>query len=123
MTNDSERRAQADRRKAARGGRRPHDEPGFAPLVLVVGNGDDVQRESEAILAKLKFAVAPAANVAEALRVVDGIHPDLIVAPPDDASQLRAGRSIDVPIVEYTVESLRDGGLLERIAGVVRKPR
>ena len=101
MSNTSEKRIQADRRKAVRGGRRPADEPGFAPLVLVVGDGRDPQHESETILGELKFAVAPAAGVAEALRVLASVHPDLIVARPEHAARLRSEPSVTIPIVEY----------------------
>jgi ABC-type Fe3+-hydroxamate transport system substrate-binding protein len=91
--------------------------------VLVVGRGGAPQRESETILRELKFAVAPATEMAEALRVLEGLHPDLIVAQREDASQLRASESVDVPVVEY------DGGprgiddLIERIRLAIRKRR
>ena len=53
MSSTTERRQGSDRRKAPRGGRRPEDKPGFAPLVLVVGDGRQPEREAEAILALL----------------------------------------------------------------------
>ena len=120
MSTPSEGRRDQDRRRAARGGRRPHDRPGTTPLVLVVGNGGAPQRESETILRELKFAVAPASDVSEALRVVEGLQPDLIVAPADDASRLRG---TGVPIVEYTSSDAADGGLVKRMREVIRKRR
>ena len=120
MPTPSERRGRPDRRTAARGGRRPHDRPGSTPLVLVVGDGGDPQHESETILRELKFAVAPAADAGEALRVVEGMRPDLIVAPPDQASRLR---DAGIPIVEYSAGDTTDGGLVKRLREAIRKRR
>ena len=120
MPTPTERRTQADRRKSARGGRRPQDQPGSAPLVLVVGHGADPERESATILRECRFAVAPAADVPEALRVIDGVHPDLIVAGPEEAARLRA---TGLPIVEYTISNEPDGGLVERLRAAIRKHR
>jgi hypothetical protein len=120
MSNASERRRQPDRRTAARGGRRPHDPQGSAPLVLVVGDGGTPQHESETILRELKFAVAPAADVSEALRVVEGLHPDLIVARPKEASLLR---ETGLPIVEYSSQDTADGKLVERLREAIRTRR
>ena len=89
--------------------------------MLVVGNGRDPQQESEIILGQLRFAVAPAASVPEALRVVESVHPDLIVAGPEEASQLRADRSVSVPIVEYRGST--DSGLAERLREAIRNHR
>jgi hypothetical protein len=118
-----ERRAPSDRRTAVRGGRRPDDQVGSAPLILVVGNGRDPQYESEAILAALRFAVAPAVNVDEALRVLDTLQPDLIVARPEEASRLRAESSLKIPIVEYNGPEASDGSLVERVRQAIRKRR
>ena len=119
----SERRAKSDRRRAPRGGRRSHDQPGTTPLILVVGHGDAPERESETILRELKFAVAPAADISEAIRVVEGLHPDLIVARREEASQLRASRSVDVPVVEYEGGAREIDGLIERVRQAMRKRR
>lgn len=116
----SERRTLSDRRRASRGGRRPLDQQGFTPLVLVVGHGDTPQRECETILRELRFAVAPAADMAEAIRVVEGLHPDLIVAQRDEASQLRATAAVDVPVVEYEDGAADSGGLVERVRRAIR---
>ena len=117
MSSPSERRGPFDRRINARGGRRPQDPHGTAPLVLVVGDGGAPQRESEAILRELKFAVAPASNIQEALRVIDGLHPDLILARAEEASQLR---DTGLPIVEYTSQDT-DGTLVDRLRDAIRR--
>jgi len=123
MSSTSQRRAQPNRRKAVRGGRTPSDLPGFAPLVLVVGDGRDPRSEAEAILGKLRFAVAPAADVSEALRVVKSLQPDLIVAGPQDASRLRAEGSVAVPIVEYDSREAAAVALVERLRDAIRSRR
>ncbi|MBA2301432.1 MAG: hypothetical protein H0W08_02215 [Acidobacteria bacterium] len=119
MSSASERRNNADRRRAARGGRRPKDEDGTAPLVMVVGNGRDPESESERILGELKLAVAPAADLTEALRVVDTLRPDLIVARPQDAARLRERPGVTVAIVEYT--GAGDKALIERVRAAMRR--
>ena len=119
----SERRARSDRRGAPRGGRRSQDQPGTTPLILVVGNGGTPQRESETILRELKFAVAPAADMNEAVRIVEGLHPDLIVARREEALRLRANKSVDMPVVEYDDGARGADDLVERIRQAIRKRR
>src|SRR4029078_9777001 len=63
----------ADRRRVARGGRRPGDVQGFAPLILVADDDLDTSARCEAILAGLRFAVAPARTSEEALRVMHAL--------------------------------------------------
>ena len=120
MATKSERRKDADRRSAARGGRRPDDRVGFAPLVLVLGSPQERESECEAILARLRFAVAPATDVGDALRVVDSVHPDLIVAGPHAADRLRREPSISVPIIEFGGEIGDGTALIERIRDAMR---
>ena len=69
------RSGRSDRRRLPRGGRRSTDREGFAPLVLLVGSDPDVVGQSDAVLAKLRFAVATCANADEALRVMNGLRP------------------------------------------------
>lgn len=88
----------------------------------MVGDGGDMQRQSEAILSELRFAVAPAATVGDALRIAGGIHPDIIVARPEHASDLRAAPSVEVPIVEYGGETT-DTNLVARVRDALRKRR
>ena len=66
-----DKRQGSDRRNRPRGGRRIGDQQGFAPLVLLVDEDADNGQRCEAILAKLRFAVAPAHTLAEATRVMD----------------------------------------------------
>jgi hypothetical protein len=89
MTQRENSRAVADRRLRPRGGRRPTDVDGLAPLVMVVGDEAAVGDAVAAVLARLKFAVTPSRTVDDALRVMTTMRPDLIVAAPGDASRIR----------------------------------
>ena len=121
MSSTSERRQGPDRRKTPRGGRRPEDRAGFSPLVLVIGDGRQPEREAEAILARLNFAVAPAVDLAEAKRVIESLNPDLIVAHADDAERLREDESIVVPVVESGDEQRQADALVQRIRFALRR--
>jgi CheY-like chemotaxis protein len=88
-----------DRRRLPRGGRRAKDQQGYAPLVLLVGSEPDVIGQSEAVLAKLRFAVATSGTVEEALRVMRGIRPDIVVADANDAARIRLETPDHVPVV------------------------
>jgi len=88
-----------DRRRQPRGGRREEDREGFAPLVMLVGDEPGVMDRSEAILAKLRFAVATSNSVDHALRVLPELKPDLVVAGEWDGARIRSSASGHVPIV------------------------
>ena len=93
---------------------------GYAPLILVAdpdaGNG----ARCIAILAKLHFAVAPAHSVEEALKVMEALHPTLIVARLSDEPALRARMSTnpeiaDIPIITMTAENDDPAVLIDEI--------
>jgi hypothetical protein len=110
-----------ERRKQPRGGRRTEDATGFAPLVLLVGEGDEVVAQSEVVLAKLRFAVATSATVEEALRVLMGIRPDVVVAEPEAASRIRLEAPEHLPVVVLTDEMHADRNkLIEGIRESIR---
>jgi PleD family two-component response regulator len=101
---EQERRHASDRRRFARGGRRPYDRDGYAPLVLVAADDVANRAHCEAILAALRFAVAPAHSVEEAVRVMHGLRPNVVVAHLKDNERLRAEmqqdpRTADVPLI------------------------
>jgi hypothetical protein len=78
-----------DRRRFARGGRREGDRVGFSPMVVVI-DGDARRRDiSEAILAKLHFAVAPFESADKALAAMHALRPEAVVVRADAAEQLR----------------------------------
>ena len=79
-----------DRRRQSRGGRRPNDIEGYAPLVFVIDPRPSGRDTCEAILAKLRFAVAPFESVDQAARVVAALRPDLILACSEHIDAVRA---------------------------------
>ena len=116
-----ENRRGPDRRKMPRGGRRADDVAGFAPLVMVVGQGETAVAQSEAVLARLKFAVTTSGTVDEALRVMAGIRPDVVVAEPEAASRIRLEAPEYVPVVEMNGDMRLDpDALVEGIREAIR---
>ena len=57
MTERAHKERGPDRRRQPRGGRRPTDVEGYAPLVFVIDPRPSGRDACEAILAKLRFAV------------------------------------------------------------------
>ena len=124
VTPINEHRQRPDRRKQARGGRRPDDRPGFAPLVLVADEESHSLEMCEAILAKLHFAVAPVNSVEKAVAVFETLHPDVIVAHAKDVMPLqRVAWPSGVPFVTVT-EDMRDpNAVVEAIRRAIRTAR
>ena len=56
---------------------------------MVVGDHAAVGDATGAVLAKLKFAVAPSPTVDDALKILISLRPDLIVAREEDAARIR----------------------------------
>src|SRR5882672_6852201 len=108
--------AGADRRRQTRGGRRPSDSDGFAPLVLVADEDAGNRDLCEAILARLRFAVAPVDSVEQAVKVIATLLPDVIVAHARDVSPLqRAAWPSGVPFVTVTDEMCEPDRLVSAI--------
>ena len=110
MSPISDRRDVPDRRRTPRGGRRPGDPEGYSPLVLVAGDDAESGARCVAILAQLRFAVAPAHSVEEAIKVMQALRPNVIVARPEDEPALRAQMAADpvigdVPMITLTSET------------------
>lgn len=120
MPHTPEHRRGPDRRRLPRGGRRATDRAGYAPLVLLVDDDADNGNRCEAILSKLRFAVAPARGIDEALRIMTGVHPDLIVARSADAARLRAEAPPHVPVVVTTDGGMEGDALVEAIRRALR---
>lgn len=118
---DPEHRQGPDRRRRSRGGRRADDSAGFSPLVLVADEDPDSRVICEAILAKLRFAVAPVDSVDKAVTVIATLRPDVIVAHARDTMPLqRAAWPSGVPFVTVT-DSLREPeALVEAIRQAIR---
>jgi len=113
-----------DRRSQPRGGRRPTDLDGTAPLVMVVGDQSAVGSLAEVVLAKLKFAVSPSATVDDALRVLKTLRPNIIVARADDAARLRRDAPEHLAVVTVS-DQMRDDPqlLIEEIRKAIRANR
>ena len=124
MTPTPELRQKPDRRRQSRGGRRPSDTDGFTPLVLVADEEAGNRDMCEAILAKLRFAVAPVDSVEQALKVIATLRPDVIVAHARDVSALqRAASPSGVPLVIVTDEMREPDRLVSAIRHAIRTAR
>ena len=117
----SEQRHKGDRRKVARGGRRPTDMTGFSPLVLVADEDDASGQMCEVILAKLRFAVARVDSLDKAINVLGSLRPDVIVARARDVSPLqRAAWPSGVPFVAVTDDIREPDALIGAIRRAIR---
>ena len=117
-------RQRSERRREPRGGRRPSDRPGFAPLVLVADEDASSGDMCETLLATLRFAVARVDSVDKAIAVIATLLPDVIVARGRDVSPLqRAAWPSGVPFVAVT-DGMRDPkALIEAIRHAIRSAR
>ena len=121
MTVTRDLRQGSDRRREARGGRRPTDKAGFAPLVLVADEDAESGAMSEVILAKLRFAVARVDSIAQAITVLGTLRPDVIVARARDLAPLqRAAWPSGVPFVAVTDDIREPDALVEAIRRAIR---
>jgi hypothetical protein len=113
-----------DRRRVTRGGRRPTDRTGYAPLVLVADEDAASGDMCETLLATRRFAVARVDSVDKAIAVISTLLPDVIVARARDVSPLqRAAWPSGVPFVTVT-DSLREPeALVEAIREAIRNAR
>jgi CheY-like chemotaxis protein len=98
---------------------------GFAPLVLVADDDAGNGARCVAILAKLRFAVAPAHSVEEAIKVLEALRPDLIVARLADEPALRARMAAnpalgDIPFITMTAKNDDPAVLIEEIRRALR---
>ena len=78
-----------------------------------------------AILARLRFAVAPAHSVEEAMKIMTSLRPTLIVARLKDEAALRAHMTSDpaigdIPIVTLTPENDAPQVMIENIRHALR---
>jgi DNA-binding NtrC family response regulator len=109
---DPEHRQVPDRRRQSRGGRRPDDRAGFAPLVLVADEDPNSRRICETILSKLRFAVAPMDSIDQAIAAIATLRPDVVVVRARDTMALqRAAWPSGVPFVTVT-DSMSDPDML-----------
>jgi len=98
---------------------------GYAPLILVADDDADSGARCVAILARLRFAVAPAHSVEEAIKVMTSLHPTLIVTrlknEPALRQQMAADPSLgDIPILALTPENDAPQVMIEDIRRTLR---
>ena len=121
MSERTELRAGTDRRRQSRGGRRPADVDGLAPLVMVVGDESAVGEAVGAVLAKLRFAVTPTPTVEDAIRVLQAMQPDIIVANAPAAARLRLECPEHRTVIVVNREMRDDPQLLvDEVRGAIR---
>ena len=117
-----------DRRRFARGGRRASDQAGYAPLVVII-DGDATRLDlSEAILAKLRFAVAPFASADKALAAMHALRPEIVVARTEAIQALRNRLPVDrdgraIPLLPLTAELAEPSALIEALRQLIRQHR
>ncbi len=116
----SDRRLRPDRRRHPRGGRRPGDQPGYAPLVMVLDANHHRRDLAEAILAKLQFAVAPVESVEKAVSIAQALKPSLIVCAPADVAGVRRGLTVDVPVIAIDTADAVTDALVEMVRAALR---
>jgi hypothetical protein len=114
-----------DRRRFARGGRRATDLQGYTPLVFVVDARPSGRDTCEAILAKLRFAVAPFDSIDQAKRAIKGLKPDLVLVTKDHFDEMRAslpaGRGDGpLPILPLPDGELSTASLIEEVRRALR---
>ena len=111
MSSGSDKRQGPDRRRYSRGGRRQTDVEGYTPLVFVVDPRPTGRQACEAILAKLRFAVAPFDSLDEAKRALKALKPDVVLVASEYFDEMRR----DLPPGRYggplPLLSLPDGEL------------
>ena len=93
---------------------------GYSPLILVADDDAEAGARCVAILARLRFAVAPAHSVEEAIKVMQVLRPTLIVARLKDEPALRAEMASDpaigqIPLLTLTQENEAPQLLIEAI--------
>jgi hypothetical protein len=87
---------------------------------MVVGNHSTVGDAAGAVLAKLKFAVVPAASADDALRIMQTMRPDIVTATAADAARIRRERPDQLAVV--VEDAMRDDAqlLVDRIRQAIR---
>jgi CheY-like chemotaxis protein len=104
----AERRVAApDRRRVSRGGRRPYDQPGKHPPVLVADTDEAVRRAFVRYLDLFGFRVAQAARIDDGIAEGDGgTPPDVIVTELTSAAAARLASSPGVPTIVTVTDDL-----------------
>ena len=89
--------------------------------MLLVDEDLESGQRCEAILAKLRFAVAPARTLAEATRVMDALRPNLIVGHVSDPEALKRAAPDDIPLVILNESLSAPDAMIGEIRRALRK--
>jgi len=127
---ETERRAQTDRRRVPRGGRRSHDRSGSYPPILVADGYDGARRPAARYLERYHFDVAEAVDGEQALQRIVAAPPHVILTerslPSMPAERLRqwldqSWRTRNIPVIVMASDYDPDEKL-PAIAGMLVKP-
>lgn len=123
MSDSMEQRRGPDRRRRPRGGRRGTDLQGYTPLVMVIDPDSRRRDVSEAILVKLRFAVAPVDSVEKGVAIAQALRPEVIVAGEEDAAKVRTllPRQEGIPIVVVDDQARETDALIEAVRRAIRE--
>jgi CheY-like chemotaxis protein len=94
---------------------------GYSPLILVADDDASNGARCVAILAKLRFAVAPAYSVEEAVKVMEALRPNLIVAHVTDPDALKRAAPDDIPLVILDESLSAPDAMIGEIRRALRK--
>ena len=87
----------------------------------MVIDADHSRRElTEAILAKLQFAVAPVDVLEKALSIAHALRPAVIVCGSADAASVRQGLRLDIPVVSVDANVAVSDALVEVVRAALR---
>lgn len=97
-------------------------------MVVLIDNDATRLDLSEAILAKLRFAVAPFASVDRALAAMQGLMPEIVIARTECVRELRDRLPLDrdgraIPLLPLTPELAEPIRLIEALRQMIRKHR
>jgi len=97
-------------------------------MVIVIDDDGRRLDISEAILAKLRFAVAPFKSVDQAISAMQALRPDLVVARMDAVHELRGRMPADrdgraIPLLPVTAELAEPAALIEALRQLIRRNR
>jgi len=88
---------------------------------MVIDPDPDRRHISEAILAKLRFAVAPVESVDKALSVIRSLAPAAIVGHADDLQRMRNVLPLEtIPFIAVSDEMARTDKLVQLVRAALR---
>ena len=97
-------------------------------MVVVIDSDERRLDLAEAILAKLRFAVAPFASVDKAVAAMQALIPEIVVVRAEDVQQLRDRLPVDrdgraIPVLPLTADLAEPPALIEALRRMIRRHR